>query len=712
MRDTPREGDRRREDRRGGEKVKRGKGDAKDRKGSDDNNLYIKGLPSDMTEDRLRGIVGKFGKIVSCKVLPVPEGKKTSAAFVRTKTAEQAQKCVKGLNNQVPDGLDRQIRVQMAGEHRDKDRSRADDGRDAAEGTGKGKGKGKAKPKGGGDKQKETVSLFVGGLPVGSDEEAVKGIFSQYAEVLSVKVLAALAGKPTVAAFVRVVQEDADWLVKNLNDEVPGGMTQPISVSLAENDGKGGAKGGGGKCGGKGAEKGKGVDKGKGGKGKGKGLEDLLTDEVEESDNLFVKGLPGDMDEDTLRQLFSQYGTVISVKVLQGGFSDGKPSFKTNGFVRMSTVAEAKNVIEQTSLKPPMGLDRPVTVKFEGDGVSRVQKAVKKMQAGSEMFLGRVSSYNNEQKVGFIQCDDIYHQTGKEVCVHGSVLESAKAGPGDSVVFFVFWKGDLPQAQRPMIRVAADCTSQGEMYALRGWFKGPAGPEKPFGFAQCAELKVLFNKDVYVGPQLAGTVQPGWVALNVLLRKDLKLGGVNAQATHIGSCDENWKPTPGDLSRTWAAPAWPGGGWAAGGKGYGAAAPPGAGAVMQAIATLGGGRELAQQVGNMMGGAPPAGSNVWILPGGGGVKRAAGEAAGESSVHVPQVVPPPSKAAKVSEEPATCSAAEDPASACPGADWTPEEVEDPPGVSPQAAEGPAGAGTADGAPGLAGADEAPAAQQA
>ena len=59
--------------------------------------------------------------------------------------------------------------------------------------------------------------------------------------------------------------------------------------------------------------------------------------------NLFVGSLPFSITEDTLGQLFSQYGQIVSVNVIKDKFSGQSRGF---AFVEMGTEEEAKKAIE------------------------------------------------------------------------------------------------------------------------------------------------------------------------------------------------------------------------------------------------------------------------------------------------------------------------------------------------------------------------------
>lgn len=64
------------------------------------------------------------------------------------------------------------------------------------------------------------------------------------------------------------------------------------------------------------------------------------------NNKLFVGGLAWATSDDTLRQAFSQVGTVVSATVIKDKFSGRSKGY---GFVEMSTPEEAQKAVEQLS---------------------------------------------------------------------------------------------------------------------------------------------------------------------------------------------------------------------------------------------------------------------------------------------------------------------------------------------------------------------------
>lgn len=78
-------------------------------------------------------------------------------------------------------------------------------------------------------------NLFVAGLPPNTTEDRIKEIFGAYGQVIQCKVLPN-NGKNDTASLVRMgTEEQARWLVDELNGNIPLGLTSPLTVRYAEN---------------------------------------------------------------------------------------------------------------------------------------------------------------------------------------------------------------------------------------------------------------------------------------------------------------------------------------------------------------------------------------------------------------------------------------------------------------------------------------------
>mmetsp|Transcript_43688 Transcript_43688/g.100835 ORF Transcript_43688/g.100835 Transcript_43688/m.100835 type:complete len:668 (+) Transcript_43688:141-2144(+) len=398
----------------------------------------------------------------------------------------------------------------------------------------------------------QEVNIQIHGLPLSWTDSEIATFFSQFGEVFSARALPAQPGKSTLTGMVRMALAEANWVIQHLSGNVETartvGLPGPVTITLVDELGREISRR---------ASSGPEVP--------------LQTCEVEESDNLYVKGLPGDFDDDKLAQVFSQYGSVTQTKVLPPKPLPDKSILKVSGFVRMSSVEEAKQIITTLNGQIPNGLNARVTIGFAGDGVPLVHKLAKKLANGEDLHQGIIRAYNFERRNGFICCDEVYKQSSCEVYAHHNVMDRAHAGPGDTCIFVVYWKNEKPQAALPLLRVCARPVDGQTRYALKGWYRGISDPESGVGAVESADLRTVLGKETVVPKEIAQAVNPGWVCFNAKLEK-IGIDGLSGPSAYIPvvvsmeSCHEAWKAEPADLSKTWEIAPAPGKG---GSKGNG-----------------------------------------------------------------------------------------------------------------------------------------------
>jgi len=183
-------------------------------KGAPSDNLFITGLPADFDEAKLREVIGAYGSISQCKLLPPNPMKAGIACMVRFASVDEAKWIVENLNGNIPQGLTDPVEVKFAvsrDQMKGKDGGKGfgwgpygkGDGFGKGEmGFGKGKGKddmGKGKGKGkcsvrtlleglcsagalpGGAKyENDENTLFVGGLPYDTTDCDLYKMFSPF----------------------------------------------------------------------------------------------------------------------------------------------------------------------------------------------------------------------------------------------------------------------------------------------------------------------------------------------------------------------------------------------------------------------------------------------------------------------------------------------------------------------------------------------------
>lgn len=88
-----------------------------------------------------------------------------------------------------------------------------------------------------------------------------------------------------------------------------------------------------------------------------------------QGDNLFIAGLPVDVTEERLREVFTPYGTVASVRILP---SNGKPD--AAALLRMVDPNMAAWLVENLNGNIPVGLSTPLSVRFAQSGKGKSGK--------------------------------------------------------------------------------------------------------------------------------------------------------------------------------------------------------------------------------------------------------------------------------------------------------------------------------------------------
>merc|ERR1711920_522304 len=124
---------------------------------------------------------------------------------------------------------------------------------------------------------------------------------------------------------------------------------------------------------GAGSHKGQGQGSGPYGKGAGKaspawqagnswGQSPATTSaESASGDNIYIAGLPADMDNDTLKSIFEQFGTVVQHRVLPDKTGNATSSV---ALVRFDSTDTASYAVTSLNGQIPPGLATPVTVRI------------------------------------------------------------------------------------------------------------------------------------------------------------------------------------------------------------------------------------------------------------------------------------------------------------------------------------------------------------
>uniref|UniRef100_A0A8D3E7N1 ELAV-like protein n=2 Tax=Scophthalmus maximus TaxID=52904 RepID=A0A8D3E7N1_SCOMX len=88
--------------------------------------------------------------------------------------------------------------------------------------------------------------------------------------------------------------------------------------------------------------------------------------------NLYVSGLPKTMTQKELEQLFSQYGRIITSRILVDQVTGGSRGV---GFIRFDKRIEAEEAIKGLNGQKPSGAAEPITVKFANNPSQKTSQA-------------------------------------------------------------------------------------------------------------------------------------------------------------------------------------------------------------------------------------------------------------------------------------------------------------------------------------------------
>ncbi|KAM6540771.1 hypothetical protein CsatB_005218 [Cannabis sativa] len=266
-------------------------------------NIFIKNLDKGIDHKALHETFSAFGNILSCKVATDPTGQSKGYGFVQFDTEEAAQKAIEKLNGMLLN--DKQVFV--------------------------GPFLRKQEREGSSDKSKFN-NVFVKNLSESTNEDDLNRIFGEFGEITSVVVMRDADGKSRCFGFVNFENvEDAMRAVEALNGkkiddkEWYVGKAQKKSEREVELKVK---------------------------------FEQSMKEASDkyQGANLYVKNLDDTVSDEKLKELFSQFGTITSCKVMRdpNGVSRG------SGFVAFSTPEEASRALLEMNGK--MIVSKPLYV--------------------------------------------------------------------------------------------------------------------------------------------------------------------------------------------------------------------------------------------------------------------------------------------------------------------------------------------------------------
>ncbi|RZF37315.1 ELAV-like protein 3 isoform X2 [Nilaparvata lugens] len=201
----------------------------------------------------------------------------------------------------------------------------------------------------GGNQEESKTNLIVNYLPQTMTQEEIRSLFSSIGDVESCKLIRdKVTGQSLGYGFVNYHRpEDAEKAINTLNGLRLQNKT--IKVSFAR-----------------------------------------PSSEAIKGANLYVSGLPKNMAQQDLENLFSPYGRIITSRILcdnitvrqyVGGTGDNVPCLsKGVGFIRFDQRIEAERAIQELNGTIPKGSTEPITVKF-ANNPSNNNKAIPPLAA-------------------------------------------------------------------------------------------------------------------------------------------------------------------------------------------------------------------------------------------------------------------------------------------------------------------------------------------
>ncbi|KAJ4816450.1 Polyadenylate-binding protein [Rhynchospora pubera] len=288
-------------------------------------NIFIKNLDKAIDNKLLHDTFSVFGTILSCKVATDASGQSKGYGFVQYETDEAAKKAIGQLNGMLLN--DKQVFVGPFLRKQDRENTT--------------------------DKTKFN-NVFVKNLAESTTKEELEEIFGKYGTITSAVVMTDENGKSRCFGFVnfenpddaaRAVQElngkklnDQEWYVGRAQKKAEREMELRAKFDQSAKEA---------------------ADK----------LQGL---------NLYLKNLDDSISDDQLKEIFSEYGTITSCKVMkdQNGISKG------SGFVAFSTTEEANRALAEMNGKMVSGKPLYVAIaQRKEDRRARLQAQFAQMQS-------------------------------------------------------------------------------------------------------------------------------------------------------------------------------------------------------------------------------------------------------------------------------------------------------------------------------------------
>ncbi|KAG5543501.1 hypothetical protein RHGRI_016284 [Rhododendron griersonianum] len=266
-------------------------------------NIFIKNLDKAIDNKALHDTFSSFGNILSCKIATDPSGQSKGYGFVQFDNEESAQNAIDKLNGMLIN--DKQVYVGQFLRKQERDSAL----------------------------NKTTFNnVYVKNLSESTTEEDLTKIFGEYGPITSAAVMRDGDGKSKCFGFVNFENaDDAANAVEALNGKKNDDKELYVGKALKKSERELELK---------------------------SRFEQTAKEAVDKFQglNLYVKNLDDSIDDDKLKELFSEFGTIVSCKVMRdpSGISRG------SGFVAFSTSEEASRALGEMNGK--MVVSKPLYV--------------------------------------------------------------------------------------------------------------------------------------------------------------------------------------------------------------------------------------------------------------------------------------------------------------------------------------------------------------
>jgi polyadenylate-binding protein len=266
-------------------------------------NIFIKNLDKTIDHKALHDTFSTFGHILSCKIATDGSGQSKGYGFVQFETAESAQSAIDKLNGMLIN--DKQVYVGhfLRKQDRDNDLSKT-----------------------------KFNNVYVKNLSESFSEDDLKNTFGEYGTITSAVLMKDADGKSKCFGFVNFESpEDAAKAVEALNGKKVDDKEWYVGKAQKKSEREQELKG---------------------------RFEQTIKETVDKYQgvNLYLKNLDDSISDEKLKEIFSEFGTITSYKIMRdpNGVSRG------SGFVAFSTPEEASRALGEMNGK--MIVSKPLYV--------------------------------------------------------------------------------------------------------------------------------------------------------------------------------------------------------------------------------------------------------------------------------------------------------------------------------------------------------------